>query len=116
MNEIETHETTIATTTTGAVIAAEAPTPVTAAEELIQPRGSFASGEETTPEKDAADRQHRGSFASGEETTPEKDAEQRVHASGSFAAGEETTPKEDAEERVHPGTFADTEPEAEPTA
>jgi hypothetical protein len=53
---------------------------------------------------------------SGEEWTPDKDAEQRVHASGSFAAGEETTPKEDAKERVHPGTFADTEPEAEPTA
>ena len=64
----------------------------------------------------AEDRQHRGSFASGEERTSDKDAEQRVHASGSFAAGEETTPKEDAKERVHPGTFADTEPEAEPTA
>jgi hypothetical protein len=116
MNETETHETTITSTTTGAVIAAEAPTPVTAAEEFIQPRGSFATGEETTPEKDAADRQHRGSFASGEERTPDKDAEQRVHASGSFAAGEETTPQEDAEERVHPGTFADAESEAEPTA
>jgi hypothetical protein len=116
MNEIETHETIITTTTTGPVTAADAPTPVTATEEFIQPRGSFASGEETTPEKDAADRQHRGSFAAGEERTPEKDAEQRLHASGSFAAGEETTPREDAEERVHPGTFADTEPEAEPTA
>ena len=42
-------------------------------------------------------------------------AEDRQHR-GSFAAGEETTPKEDAKERVHPGTFADTEPEAEPTA
>ena len=94
----------------------EAPTPVSAAEEFIQPRGSFAAGEETTPEKDAADRQHRGSFAAGEERTPEKDAEQRVHASGTFAAGEEETPRQDAEERVHPGTFADTEPEAEPTA
>jgi hypothetical protein len=64
MDETETHETTITSTTTGAVIAAEAPTPATAAEEFIQPRGSFATGEETTPEKDAADRQHRGSFAS----------------------------------------------------
>ena len=116
MNDTETHETTITTTTTGAVRPPEAPTPVTAAEEFVQPRGSFASGEETTPEKDAADRQHRGSFAAGEERTPEKDAEQRVHASGTFAAGEEETPRQDAEERVHPGTFADSEPEAEPTA
>jgi hypothetical protein len=115
MNETETHETIIPTTTTGTIPAAEEPTPVPATEEFIQPRGSFAAGEETTPEKDAADRQHRGSFAAGEERTPEKDAEQRVHASGSFAAGEETTPQEDAEERVHPGSFADTEPEAEPT-
>ena len=68
MNEIETHETTIATTTTDAVIAAEAPTPVTAAEELIQPRGSFASGEETTPEKDAEERAHPGSFGDTEPT------------------------------------------------
>ena len=51
MNDTETHETTITTTTTGAVIAAEVPTPVTAAEEFIEPRGSFASGEETTPER-----------------------------------------------------------------
>ena len=116
MNETETHETIIPTTTTGTVPAGEEPTPVTAAEEFIAPRGSFASGEETTPEQDAADRQHRGSFASGEETTPGKDADQRVHASGTFAAGEEETPRQDAEERVHPGTFADTEPEAEPTA
>ena len=116
MNETETHETIIPTTTTGTIPAGEEPTPVTATEEFIQPRGSFASGEEMTPEKDAADRQHRGSFAAGEERTPDQDAEQRVHASGSFAAGEETTPKEDAKERVHPGTFADTEPEAEPTA
>ena len=57
-----------------------------------------------------------GGFAAGEERTPEKDAEQRVQASGTFAAGEEETPRQDAEERVHPGTFADTEPEAEPTA
>ena len=116
MNETETHETIMTTTTTGTVPAAEVPTPVTAAEEFIQPRGSFASGEETMPEQDAADRQHRGSFASGEERTPEKDAEERVYASGSFAAGEEETPQQDAEERVHPGTFADSEPEAEPTA
>ena len=116
MNETETHETIIPTTTTGTIPAGEEPTPVTATEEFIQPRGSFASGEEMTPEKDAADRQHRGSFAAGEERTPDQDAEQRVHASGSFAAGEETTPKEDAEERVHPGTFADAEPEAEPTS
>src|SRR5487761_2020327 len=94
MNETETHETIITTTTTGTVPAAEVPTPVTAAEEFSQPRGTFAVGEETTPEQDAADRQHRGSFASGEERTPEKDAEQRVHA----------------------GPFADTEPGAEPTA
>jgi hypothetical protein len=116
MNENETHETIITTTTTGTVPAAEEPRPVTAAEEVIQPRGTFAAGEETTPEQDAADRQDRGSFASGEETIPEKDAEQRVYASGTFAAGEEETPKEDAAERVHPGTFADSEPEAEPTA
>jgi hypothetical protein len=32
----------------------------------------------------AEDRQHRGSFASGEERTPDKDAEQRVHP-GTFA-------------------------------
>ena len=78
--------------------------------------GSFATGEERTPEQDAQDRQHRGSFAAGEEETPEKDAELRVHARGSFAAGEELTPEKDAEERVHPGTFADTEPQEEPTA
>ena len=95
MNETETHETIITTTTTGTVPAGEEPRPVTAAEESIQPRGSFASGEETTPGKDA---------------------HERVYASGTFAAGEEETPKEDAAERVHPGTFADTEPEAEPTA
>jgi hypothetical protein len=116
MNETETHETIITTTTTGTLPAGEEPRPVTAAEESIQPRGSFAAGEETTPEKDAVDRQDRGSFASGEETTPGKDAHERVYASGTFAAGEEETPKEDAAERVHPGTFADTEPEAEPTA
>jgi hypothetical protein len=116
MNETETHETIMTTTTTGTVPAAEVLTPAPAAEEFIQPRGTFASGEERTPEQDAADRQHRGSFASGEETTPEKDADQRVYASGTFAAGEEETPQEDAEERVHPGTFADSEPQEEPTA
>ena len=62
----------------------------TATEELIQPRGSFASGEEALPERDA---------------------EQRSHHLGTFAAGEETTPEKDAEERGHPGTFADTEPQ-----
>jgi hypothetical protein len=49
-----------------------------------------------------------GSFASGEEQMPEKDAQERVHAVGSFASGEEQMPEKDAEERVHPGTFADT--------
>ena len=118
MNENEIHETiiTTTTTTTGILPVGEEPRPVPAPEEFIQPRGSFASGEETTPEKDAADRQDRGSFASGEETTPGKDSYERVHASGTFAAGEEETPKKDAAERVHPGTFADSEPEAEPTA
>ena len=116
MNENETHETIITTTTPGTVPAGEEPRPMPAAEEFIAPRGSFASGEERTPEKDAADRQDRGSFASGEETTPGKDSYERVHASGTFAAGEEETPKKDAAERVHPGTFADSEPEAEPTA
>ena len=106
------NETDAQITETGMQITAgEELTPVTAAEESIQPRGSFASGEETTPEQDAQDRQHRGSFAAGEERMPEKDAEQRVHASGTFAAGEEEAPEKDAEERVHPGTFADTEPQ-----
>ena len=68
MNETETHETNITTGLIGAVPAAEVPTPVTAAEEFVQPRGSFASSEERTPEQDA---------------------EQRVNASGTFAAGEE---------------------------
>jgi hypothetical protein len=58
----------------------------------------------------------RGSFASGEETLPGKHAYERVHPGGSFAAGEEETPRKDAAERVHPGTFADSEPEAGPTA
>jgi hypothetical protein len=51
-----------------------------------------------------------GSFAAGEERTPEKDAEERSEHQGSFAAGEERTPEKDAEERVHPGTFGDSEP------
>ena len=58
----------------------------------------------------------KGSFASGEETMPEKDAAERSQHLGTFAAGEETTPEKDAEERAHPGTFADTEPQEEPTA
>jgi transcription antitermination factor NusG len=117
MNENETHETiiTTTTTTTGILPVGEEPRPVPAPEEFIQPRGSFASGEETTPEKDAADRQDRGSFASGEETTPG-----RIPTSASMPAAPspraEETPKKDAAERVHPGTFADSEPEAEPTA
>ena len=84
--------------------------------EPAPPPSTAAPPSETTPEKDAADRQDRGSFASGEETTPGKDSYERVHVSGTFAAGEEETPKKDAAERVHPGTFADSEPEAEPTA
>ena len=95
MNENETHETIITTTTPGTLPAGEEPRPMPAAEEFIAPRGSFASGEETTPGKDSYE---------------------RVHVSGTFAAGEEETPKKDAAERVHPGTFADSEPEAEPTA
>ena len=51
------------------------------------------------------------SFAAGEETTPEKDAAERGHPA-SFAAGEETTPEKDAAERGHPGTFGDEEPKA----
>jgi DNA-binding MarR family transcriptional regulator len=75
--------------------------------------GTFAAGEETTPEKDAEDRiLHRGSFAAGEETTPEKDAEQRIHGGGGFGVGQEEKPQEDAEKRSHPGTFGDTEPTA----
>ena len=49
-------------------------------------------------------------FAAGEETTPEKDAADRKEHPGTFAAGEETTPEKDAAERTHPGTFGDTEP------
>ena len=52
------------------------------------------------------------SFAAGEETVPEQDAAERSEHSGSFAAGEEITPEQDAAERTHPGTFADTEPVA----
>ena len=71
MNETETHETIMTTTTTGTVPIAEVPRPVTAAEEFIQARGTFAVGEETTPAQDAADRQHRGSFAPEAVTTIE---------------------------------------------
>ncbi len=53
-----------------------------------------------------------GSFASGEEQTPDKDADERRNASGSFASGEEQTPGKDADERVHPGGFGDTGPTA----
>ncbi len=75
--------------------------------------GTFAAGEETTPEKNAEDRVlHRGSFAAGEELMPEKDAEERIRHSGSFAAGEELMPEKDAEGRTHPGTFGDAEPKA----
>jgi hypothetical protein len=51
-----------------------------------------------------------GSFAAGEETTPEQDEADRKEHLGTFAAGEETTPDKDAAERTHPGTFGDTEP------
>ena len=73
-----------------------------------------------TPVTQAVDTEHPdryarndpGSFAAGEETTPEKDAEDRKEQPGTFAAGEETTPVMDAAERAHPGTFGDTEPTA----
>ena len=52
------------------------------------------------------------SFAAGEETTPEKDAAERGQRTGTFAAGEETTPAKDAAERTHPGSFGDEEPKA----
>jgi hypothetical protein len=81
MNETETHE-TITTTT-----------------EIVTP---------LHPDRYA--RNDPGSFAAGEETTPEKDAEERSEHLGSFAAGEERTPEKDAEERGHPGTFGDSEP------
>jgi len=83
MDEIEIVETIT-------VVVSEELPPATATEELIQPRGSFAAGEESMPEKDAAERsEHLGTFAAGEESMPEKDAA----------------------ERGHPGTFADTEPQ-----
>jgi len=73
--------------------------------------GTFAEGEEITPEKDAEDRiLHRGNFASGEETKPDENAERRVHARGGFGVGQEEKPAEDAEKREHPGTFGDTKP------
>jgi hypothetical protein len=73
--------------------------------------GTFAAGEETTPEKDAEDRAlHRGNFASGEELKPDENAERRVHARGGFGVGQEEKPAEDAEKREHPGTFGDTKP------
>jgi hypothetical protein len=94
------------------VVVSEELPPATATEELIQPRGSFASGEEALPERDAEQRSHHlGTFAAGEETTPERDAEERSEHLGTFAAGEETMPEKDAAERGHPGTFADTEPQ-----
>jgi DNA-binding MarR family transcriptional regulator len=75
--------------------------------------GTFAEGEETTPEKDAQDRVlRRGNFAAGEETKPEENAERRVYARGGFAVGQENKPQDDAEKRAHPGTFGDTEPTA----
>jgi DNA-binding MarR family transcriptional regulator len=67
---------------------------------------------ETPEHPDRYARNDPGSFASGEETTPEKDAEERGEHLGTFAAGEETTPEKDAEERGQPGTFADSEPTA----
>ena len=75
--------------------------------------GTFAEGEETTPEKDAQDRVlRRGNFAAGEEKKPDENAERRVHARGGFAVGQEEQPQEDAEKRAHPGTFGDIEPKA----
>jgi hypothetical protein len=71
--------------------------------------------ETTTPITQHPDRYARNdpeSFAAGEETTPEKDAEERQEHTGTFASGEETTPEKDAAEREHPGTFGDTEPTA----
>jgi hypothetical protein len=67
---------------------------------------------QTTEHPDRYARNDPESFAAGEETTPEKDAEERQEHVGTFAAGEETTPGKDAEEREHPGTFGDTEPTA----
>jgi hypothetical protein len=55
--------------------------------------GTFAAGEETTPEKDAEDRvQHRGNYASGEELKPDENAERRIHARGGFGVGQEEKP------------------------
>ena len=51
-------------------------------------------------------------FAAGEETTPEKDAAERAQHPGTFAADEETTPEKDAAERGQPGSFGDEEPKA----
>ena len=59
MDEIEIVETIT-------VVVSEELPPATATEELIQPRGSFASGEESMPEKDAAERGHPGTFADTE--------------------------------------------------
>jgi len=75
--------------------------------------GTFAAGEETTPEKNAEDRVlHRGNFATGEELKPDENAERRIHARGGFGVGREEKPQENAEKRAHPGTFGDTEPTA----
>jgi len=75
--------------------------------------GTFAAGEETTPEKNAEDRVlHRGNFATGEELKPDENAERRIHARGGFGVGQEEKPQENAEKRAHPGTFGDTEPTA----
>jgi hypothetical protein len=75
--------------------------------------GSFAEGEETTPEKDAEARVlRRGNFAAGEETKQDENAARRVHARGGFGVGQEEKPQEDAEKRAHPGTFGDTKPKA----
>ena len=67
---------------------------------------------QTTEHPDRYARNDPESFAAGEETTPEKDAEERQEHTGTFASGEETTPEKDAAEREHPGTFGDTEPTA----
>jgi len=47
---------------------------------------------QTTEHPDRYARNDPESFAAGEETTPEKDAEERQEHVGTFAAGEETTP------------------------
>ena len=66
----------------------------------------------TSAHPDRYARNDPGSFASGEEQTPEKDADERLHDPGSFASGEEQTPEEDAAAQAHPGNFADTESHA----